>query len=332
MRVACYSAQRYDRRFLEPEADSAGHEWSFFEARLDATTAPLSRGFDAVCAFVNDTLDRPCLVALAAAGIRFVVLRCAGFNNVDLQAASDLGIRVARVPKYSPYAVAEHTIGLVLTLNRKIHKAYNRVRENNFALDGLLGFDLHGKTFGIVGTGAIGTALAKIVHGFGCKLLMSDVYENDDCRSLGAYVPLEQLIRSSDVVSLHCPLTPETKHLLDEEALAWMKPDAMLVNTSRGALVDTQAAIKALKTKTLGGLALDVYEEESDLFFRDLSSEVIVDDVFSRLLTFPNVLITAHQAFFTHEALAEIARVSMLNLTQFATVDTVDNEVNLDGH
>ena len=327
MRVVCFSAQRYDREYLQPAANELGHQWDYLEARLDPSTAALGKGYDAVCAFVNDLLDRSCLQALAAASVRFVVMRCAGFNNVDLAAAEELGIRVARVPKYSPYAVAEHTIGLVLTLNRKIHKAYNRVRENNFALEGLLGFDLHGKKFGIIGTGAIGKALADIVKGFGCQLLMHDPYPDPHCQSLGEYVELEQLLRECDIVSLHCPLTPSTKHLIGEQAFSWMKPGAMLVNTSRGALVDTQAAIAALKSKRLAGLALDVYEEESNLFFRDLSSEVIVDDVFSRLLTFPNVLITAHQAFFTREALTEIARVTMKNLTQFENGQVVENEV-----
>lgn len=329
MRVVCFSAQPYDRQFLEAATKGTSHSWHFLEARLDASTASLGAGYDAVCAFVNDSLDRQCLQALADASVGYVVLRCAGFNNVDLDAANDLGIRIARVPKYSPYAVAEHTIGLILTLNRKIHKAYNRVRENNFALEGLLGFDLHGKTFGIIGTGAIGRALANIVHGFGCKLLMYDLYEDEDCKSLGEYVSLETLLKSSDIVSLHCPLTPDTHHLIDAKAFDWMKQGAMLVNTSRGALIDTQAAINALKSKSLGGLALDVYEEESNLFFRDLSSEVVVDDVFSRLLTFPNMLLTAHQAFFTREALAEIARVTMQNLTQFENDATVENEVKL---
>lgn len=327
MRVICFSAQKYDREFLGPPAAEFGHDWEFLEAKLDASTAALAKGFDAVCAFVNDLLDRRCLEVLAESGIRFVVLRCAGFNNVDLAAAAELGIRVARVPKYSPYAVAEHTFGLILTLNRKIHKAYNRVRENNFALEGLLGFDLHGKTVGVIGTGAIGCAVCNIVKGFGCQLLMYDPYPNDDCRSLGTYVELETLLRESNIVTLHCPLTPESKHLINEQAFGWMKYGATLVNTSRGALVDTQAAISALKSKRLGGLALDVYEEESNLFFRDLSSEVVVDDVFSRLLTFPNVLITAHQAFFTREALTEIARVTMENLTHFQLGRVVDNEV-----
>lgn len=327
MRVVCFSAQSYDRRFLEAAASGTSHQWTFLEARLDASTATLGSGFDAVCAFVNDSLDRECLKALSDASVQHVVLRCAGFNNVDIDAAKELGIRIARVPKYSPYAVAEHTIGLVQTLNRKIHKAYNRVRENNFALEGLLGFDLHGKTFGIIGTGAIGRALAKIVHGFGCQLLMYDLHEDEDCRTLGKYVSTEELLKSSDIVSLHCPLTPQTHHLINEQAFDWMKPGAMLVNTSRGALIDTQAAIIALKKKSLGGLALDVYEEESNLFFRDLSAEVIVDDVFSRLLTFPNVLVTAHQAFFTREALEEIARVTMKNLSQFEQGSVVENEV-----
>jgi D-lactate dehydrogenase len=328
MQIACYSSQPYDRQFLGSAARGHNHQWQFFEASLNATTAPLCQGFDAVCAFVNDSLDRECLQNLATAGIKFVALRCAGFNNVDLAACGELGIRVARVPKYSPYAVAEHTIGLILTLNRRIHKAYNRVRENNFALDGLLGFDLHNKVVGVIGTGAIGVALVNILVGFGCRIRLHDPFPNPACAAFGEYVDLESLLRESDIVSLHCPLTPETHHLIGDQAFQWMKSGTMLVNTSRGALVDTQAAITALKAKTLGGLAIDVYEEESHLFFRNLSNEVIDDDTFSRLLTFPNVLVTAHQAFFTREALTEIARVTMRNLDQFENAETVDNELH----
>jgi D-lactate dehydrogenase len=332
MKVACYSSHRYDRDFLIPANEQHKHEWQFFEARLDSTTAALAQGYDAVCAFVNDTLDRECLTALKHAEVRYVVMRCAGFNNVDVQAAEELQIRIARVPRYSPYAVAEHTIGLILTLNRKIHKAYNRVRENNFSLDGLLGFDLHSRVFGIIGTGAIGEVLAKIVSGFGCRLLMYDVEKNPNCEALGEYVSIDTLLRQSDLISLHCPLTNETHHLINRDAFQKMRPGAMLVNTSRGALVDAVAAIEALKSKTLGGLALDVYEEESDLFFRDLSSEVIVDDVFSRLLTFPNVLVTAHQAFFTREALSEIARVTIENLNRFEDGEALETEVKIARH
>lgn len=327
MRVACFSSQSYDQQFLGSASQTAGHNWQFLEPRLDATTAPLAAGFDAVCAFVNDKLDAACLEALHKASIQFIVLRCAGFNQVDLVAAKKFKLRVARVPRYSPYAVAEHTVGLILTLNRKIHKAHNRVRENNFSLEGLLGFDLHGRTAGVIGTGAIGSTIVKILHGFGCHVLTHDLFPNEQCRQYGSYVALSELLTQSDIVTLHCPLTPDSFHLINAETLRLLKPGAMLVNTSRGALIDTRAAIDSLKLRHLGGLALDVYEEESALFFRDLSEQVIDDDVFSRLLTFPNVLVTAHQAFFTREALTEIAKVTMSNLSQFASGGVVDNEV-----
>ncbi len=327
MRVACFSSKSYDRQYLGNASQIAGHDWQFLEPRLDATTAPLAAGFDAVCAFVNDKLDAPCVEALAKTSVRFIVLRCSGFNQIDLVAAKKFNLRVARVPKYSPYAVAEHTIGLILTLNRKIHKAYNRVRDNNFSLEGLLGFDLHGRTAGVIGTGAIGSTIVKILHGFGCQVLMYDLFPNEQCRLYGTYVSLPELLTQSDIVTLHCPLTPDSFHLINSQTLPLLKPGSMLVNTSRGALIDTRAAIESLKQRHLGGLALDVYEEESELFFRDLSEQVIDDDVFSRLLTFPNVLVTAHQAFFTREALTEIAKVTMDNLRQFASGGKVDNEV-----
>ncbi len=273
---------------------------------------------DAVCAFVNDRLDAEVLRALQGRGVRLVVLRSAGFNHVDLAAAAALGIAVGRVPAYSPHAVAEHAVALVLALNRKIHKAYARVREGNFALDGLLGFDLAGRTVGVVGTGQIGTVFARIMAGFGCTLLAHAPVQAPACLALGArYVPLPELLAGSDIVSLHCPLTPDTRHLIDAAALAQMKRGAMLVNTSRGGVIDTRAVIRALKTGHLGSLGLDVYEEEGDLFFRDLSGEVLRDDVFARLLTFPNVVITGHQGFFTEEALAAIAQTTIDNLDAF---------------
>jgi D-lactate dehydrogenase len=264
---------------------------------------------------------------LAAGGTQFVALRCAGFNQVDLPACQQAGIRVARVPAYSPYAVAEHTVGMMLTLNRKFHKAYNRVREGNFAIDSLLGFDMHGKTAGVVGTGKIGAITARILKGFGCEVLLYDVYENDACRQIGRYVALDELLAQSDIITLHCPLTPQTHHVIDQAAIERMKPGVMLINTSRGALVDTHAVLNGLKSGRLGYLGLDVYEEEAELFFEDHSSHVIQDDTFMRLLTFPNVLITSHQAFFTNTALAEIARVTMTNLTAFERGETAPNEV-----
>ncbi|HYF19983.1 MAG TPA: 2-hydroxyacid dehydrogenase [Ramlibacter sp.] len=318
MRVAVFSTRPYDRTFLARANTQGRHELRFLEARLEAGTAAAADGARAVCAFVNDKLDGAVLDRLHHGGVRMVALRCAGFNNVDLAHAARLQMAVGRVPEYSPYAVAEHAVALVLTLNRKIHRAHARVREGNFALEGLLGFDLHGRTVGVVGTGKIGECFLRIMAGFGCRLLAHDPAPNPACQALGAhYVPLEQLLRESDIVSLHCPLTPHTRHLLDADALALMKPGAMLVNTSRGAVVDTRAVIGALKSGALGSLGIDVYEEEADLFFRDLSADVIRDDVFARLLTFPNVVVTGHQGFFTEDALAAIAATTLANLDAF---------------
>lgn len=318
MKVAVFSAKTYDHRFLDAANRDAGHELVYFEPRLLPETTPLAVGFPAVCAFVNDHLDRPVLEGLSDGGTRLIALRSAGFNNVDLEAASDLGLTIVRVPAYSPYAVAEHTVGLMLALNRKLPCATARVREGNFALDGLLGFDVHGKTVGIVGTGKIGTVVATIMTGFGCRLLGYDPYPNDACRNLGvSYVEQDQdyLLSEADILTLHLPLTPESHHMIDAEAIRHMKRGAMLINTSRGALLDTLAVIEGLKAGQIGSLGLDVYEEEGDLFFEDLSNMVLQDDVFARLLTFPNVLITGHQAFFTEEALSAIAETTLANIT-----------------
>lgn len=318
MRIAVFSTKPYDRRFLEA-ANAGAHDFAWIEARLDAATARLAEGAEAACLFVNDRADAAALEALAAGGVKLLALRSAGFNHVDLAAAKRLGLAIGRVPAYSPEAVAEHAVALILTLNRRTHRAFNRVREGNFALEGLLGFDLHGRTVGIVGTGQIGVAFARIMAGFGCRLLGHDPQENPDCLALGlAYRPLESLLAESDIVSLHCPLTPATRHLMNAERLARMKRGAMLVNTSRGAILDTAAVIRALKSGRLGHLALDVYEEEEKLFFEDLSGSVIEDDVFARLLTFPNVLITGHQGFFTEEALRAIAETTLANVDAFA--------------
>jgi D-lactate dehydrogenase len=327
MRTAVFSTKSYDRQYLQAAAQAAGHELVFLEPRISVETAVLARGFPAICTFVNDFLTAEALERLAEGGTRFVALRCAGFNQVDLEAARRVGIRVARVPAYSPYAVAEHAIGMMLALNRKYHKAFNRVRDGNFALEGLLGFDMHGRTAGVIGTGKIGAIVAKLLACFGCEVLLYDVLPSPECAGIGKYVPLPQLVASSDIITLHCPLTPETQHLIGERAIAQMRPGVMLVNTSRGALVDTQAVIAGLKSGRIGYLGLDVYEEEADLFFEDLSHQVIRDDVFSRLLTFPNVLITAHQAFFTQTALEEIARVTMANLSAFAGGGSLSCEV-----
>ncbi|MEM7566974.1 MAG: 2-hydroxyacid dehydrogenase [Pseudomonadota bacterium] len=320
MRIAVFSAKPYDETTLGEanEALDAPHDLRFLTPHLDADTAMLAGDAEAVCAFVNDTLDEAALEALHGCGARLVLMRCAGYNNVDLEAAKRFGLRVGRVPAYSPHAVAEHTIGLVLALNRRLHRAYNRVREGNFALDGLMGFDLHGKTVGVIGTGQIGLRVIRILRGFGCEVLAFDPKPSDEAREAGAdYVPLDALLGRSTVVTLHCPLTPQTQHLIDADALAALSEGAMLVNTSRGGLVDTKAVIKALKSGRLGGLAIDVYEEEGDLFFENLSGQVLQDDVFARLLTFPNVLVTGHQAFFTKEALTAIAETTLANATAF---------------
>jgi D-lactate dehydrogenase len=320
MDVAVFSTRSYDRAFLSAANEAAGnrHRLRFLEPGLSADTVSLAGGSQAVCAFVNDTLDKRVLQALAEAGIRLIALRSAGFNNVDLEAAEKLALAVARVPAYSPDAIAEHTVALILSLTRKLHRAYVRVREGNFALDGLLGFDLGKRTVGIVGTGKIGAVVARILSGFGCRLLVCDPALNPAVLALGAArVSLPELLAASDVVSLHCPLTPDTHHLIDKSAIQQMRPGAMLINTSRGAVVDTRALIEGLKSGRIGALGLDVYEEEGDLFFRDLSDRMLQDDVFARLLTFPNVLITGHQGFFTSEALTAIAETTIRNISTF---------------
>ena len=320
MDIAVFSTRSYDRTFLEAANAKAGnpHDLRFFEASLTLPTVPLAAGAAAVCCFVNDRLDGQVIEALFRLGVRLVALRSAGFNNVDLKAAENAGICVARVPAYSPEAIAEHTLALILCLNRKIHRAYVRVREGNFALDGLLGFNLASRTIGIIGTGKIGCALAKILSGFGCKVMAYDPFPNPLLAGTGLeYIPLSDLLATSDIVSLHCPLTPETHHMVDKAAIARMRDGVMLINTSRGGVVDTRALIEALKAGKIGALGLDVYEEEGDLFFRDLSGQMLQDDVFARLLTFPNVLITGHQGFFTQEALEAIADVTIENVTNF---------------
>ncbi|WP_298397183.1 2-hydroxyacid dehydrogenase [Sphingobium sp.] len=321
MKVAVFSTHPFDRRFFDAANAASGEAQSFtyLEARLDMQSAPLASGHQAICAFVNDQLDRPTLEILAGQGIRLLALRSAGFNHVDLRAAAELGLTVARVPAYSPDAIAEHTVAMILTLNRKIHKAYNRVREGNFALDGLLGFDLRGRTVGIVGTGKIGLNVARIMRGFDCTVIAHDPYPDEAGLAAigGAYVDWPELLDRSDIISLHCPLTPGTRHLIDAAAIARMKPDVMLINTSRGGVVDTRSLIDGLKNGRIGYVGLDVYEEEEGLFFSDLSDQPIRDDVFARLLTFPNVLITGHQAFFTREALSGIAETTIANIAAF---------------
>lgn len=321
MKVMVFSAQPYDQDFLDEALARAGAagaiELVYQQATLSAQTVVLAQGADAVCVFVNDQLDEPVLERLAVLGVRAVFLRCAGFNNVDIAAATRLGFFVARVPAYSPEAVAEHTLALVMTLNRHTHRAWLRVRDGNFSLNGLLGTTLHGKTVGIVGVGRIGLATARIFHGMGCRILGYNPKRVPELEQLGAQVPLDELLAASDIVSLHCPLVDATRHMINRESLGLMKPGAMLVNTSRGALVDTPAVVDALKSRHLGFLAIDVYEQEENLFFHDRSSGIIDDDVFQLLLTFPNVLVTGHQGFFTVEAMREIAHVTMENMQCF---------------
>ncbi|MEA5583415.1 2-hydroxyacid dehydrogenase [Nodularia harveyana UHCC-0300] len=329
MKVAVFSTKAYDRQFLVAANSHHEHELVFFETRLSSHTAILAADFPAVCVFVHDLLDATTLEILASGGTRFIVLRCAGFNNVDLQAASELGMKVVRVPAYSPYGVAEHAVGLILSLNRKIHHAYNRVRESNFSLSGLLGFNLHGRTVGIIGTGKIGLILGQIMKGFGCHVLAYDVYRNAELEKIGGrYVELSELFANSDIISLHCPLTAETHHLINAETIAQMKPKVMIINTSRGSLIDTQAVIDGLKSRQIGFLGVDVYEQESQLFFEDLSGEIIQDDVFQRLRAFPNVLITGHQAFFTEEALYNIAETTCANLADVEQGRCCANEIS----
>lgn len=317
MRCVVFSAKPYDRQFIDQANRAAGcpHQISYHNVRLDGHSAVIANGAEAICAFVNDEVDRAALTALHSGGTRLVCLRSAGFNNVDLAAAEELGMVIARVPAYSPHAVAEHTIALLLSLVRQIHRAYARVREGNFALDGLLGFDLAGRRVGVIGTGQIGLIVARILASFGCEILGFDPVH--DPRFPGRYTGFGELLDQADIITLHCPLNPRTHHLIDEAAIARMKPGVTIINTSRGAVIDTRAIVAALKSRKIGLLGLDVYEEEDDIFFEDLSSQPIMDDVFARLLTFPNVLITGHQGFFTADALQAIAETTIANVTAF---------------
>ncbi len=314
MRVAVFSSKPYDETFLG-QALAGLCQTRFLPVHLSLDTAELARDCPVICCFVNDDLRAPVLQRLAQLGVRFVALRCAGYNHVDLACAKNLGIQVARVPEYSPFSVAEHAVALLLSLNRHIHRAHQRVREGDYSLQGLMGFDLHGKAVGVIGGGRIGQAFCRIMSGFGCRVLLQDPALTEcDWAELA---PLPQLLRDAQVVSLHCPLTPQTHHLINADTLAMMQPGAVLLNTSRGALVDTRALIAALKSGHIGAVGLDVYEEEADLFFEDLSDQVIQDDVFARLTTFPNVLITAHQGFFTREASNAIATTTARSIAAF---------------
>lgn len=326
MKTAFFSTKPYDKEYFEKYNES--HSLTFFDVSLSESSVKLAEGFDAICVFVNDKVNATVIEKLAIFGIKIIALRCAGFNNIDIEAAKRANIAVVRVPAYSPHAVAEHAVALILTLNRKTHKAYNRVREGNFSLEKLIGFDLYQKTVGVIGTGKIGEAFARIMLGFGCKVLAYDISENPELVNAGVkYCSLNDIFERSDIISLHCPLNEKTLHLIDSQVIEKMKTGAMLINTSRGALIDTQAVIDALKSKKLGYLGLDVYEQEANIFFNDLSEEILVDDTLARLMSFPNVLITSHQGFLTEEALTQIAVVTLNNITTFEQGNKSGNEV-----
>lgn len=329
MHITIFSTKPYDKTYFNTANEAYGHHLTFHETRLNPGTVELARGSDAVCVFVHDDLGTLTIEVLKSVGVSIVALRCAGYNNVDLKAADSLGLNVVRVEAYSPYAVAEHTVGLMLALNRKIHRAYHRVRDGNFSLNGLVGFDMHGKNVGVIGAGRIGSIVARIMQGFGCHVMYHDARRNKELEASGVrHVTLAKLYAESDIISLHCPLTPDTFHMIDADSMAQMKDGVMLINTSRGAIVDARAAIKALKTGKIGYLGLDVYEQEGDLFFHDLSETVIQDDVFERLLTFPNVLVTGHQGYFTHEALLNIAETTLGNLAEYEKTGCLSHQLH----
>jgi len=327
VKIAFFSTKNYDRASFEA-VNNGRHELEFFEEQLNSRNAILAEGFDAVCVFVNDKVNSTAIAALEKLNIKAIAFRCAGYNNLNLEVARKSGIRVVRVPAYSPQAVAEHAVALILTLNRKIHKAYNRVRENNFSIENLTGFNLYGKTIGVIGTGLIGKAFCEIMLGFGCQVLAHDIFEQEVLKQKGVnYLPLDEVLMQSDILSLHCPLLPETHHLINKDSLTKMKQCAMLINTSRGGLLNTQDVIESLKARHLGYLGIDVYEQEAGIFFRDLSESIIEDDTISRLLTFPNVIITGHQGFFTKEALEQIAVTTLNSLTAIESGQPLDEKV-----
>lgn len=326
MKIAFFGTKPYDKEFFEKYNQT--HQISFYEVALNEQSVRLAEGAEVVCVFVNDKLNASIIESLQKAGVQLIALRCAGFNNVDLMAAKNANIKVVRVPAYSPYAVAEHALALIMTLNRKTHKAYNRVREGNFSLENLTGFDLYHKTVGVIGTGKIGGIFAKIMLGLGCKVLAYDMFTDEHLTAAGvSYVSFEELLVQADIVSLHCPLTESTRHMINAEALAKMKKGVMLINTSRGALIDTQVVVEALKSKTVGYLGIDVYEQEENIFFNDLSEQILQDDTLARLMIFPNVLITSHQGFLTEEALTQIAITTLQNISDFEHKHLLINEV-----
>ena len=331
MKIAFFSTKTYDKESFLTYGRKSEHEFSFFDAQLDYKTVTLAEGHEVICSFVNDRIDEYILKKLSQIGIKLIALRCAGYNQVDLQSAKKYGVRVVRVPAYSPEAVAEHAFAILLTLVRKTHKAYNRVRENNFSLEGLTGSNIHGKTIGVIGTGAIGKAFCRISKGFGCSILAYDLHQSQEMKELGVqYLELNEVLKKSQILSLHCPLTPETRHLINGHSLGIMPNGVILINTSRGALVDTKAVIKALKSKKIGFLGIDVYEQEEHIFFKNLSEEILEDEQISRLMTFPNVLITGHQAFLTHEALEQIATTTLENISSYQRGDVLSNEIKAD--
>ena len=331
MKIAFFSTKSYDSEYFNEANKKFNFDIFYFESRLRKKTADLTRGYEVVCSFVNDRIDAETIDIMVGNGVRLLALRSAGFNHVNIGHAQEKGLTVVRVPAYSPESVAEHALALILTLNRKTHKAYNRIREMNFSLERLTGFNLHDKTVGVIGTGKIGAAFARIMQGVGCRVTAHDLHPSEDLKKSGVdYVDLDALWCCSDIVSLHCPLTPETQHLIREETLRKFKKGTMLINTSRGGLIKTEDIIEALKDGTIGYLGIDVYEQEEKLFFKDLSETIVYDDLIARLMTFPNVLITAHQAFFTREALSEIAATTLQNISDFANRKPLQNEVRLD--
>jgi len=330
-RIAIFDTKPYDRFFFEEENRKYGFDITYFEAKLRPRTVNVTVGFDAVCAFVNDELDAEVMEQLHRNGVKLVAMRCAGYNNVNLQAACKFGIQVVRVPQYSPYAVAEYALALLMTLNRKVHRAYNRVREGNFSINGLMGFDLHGKTMGVIGTGKIGRTFIGLLRGFGMRVLAYDLYPNpESARELDfEYVPLETIFRESDIISLHCPLTPENHHMINDATIAMMKKGIVLINTSRGRLIHSAALVNGLKSGRIGAAGLDVYEEETDYFFEDRSDRAVLDDILARLMTFPNVIVSSHQAFFTAEAERNIAETTMKSIGDFAAGRTLEDSICL---
>ncbi|SIQ67342.1 2-hydroxyacid dehydrogenase [Maribacter ulvicola] len=328
MKIAVFSTKSYDQEYFEKYNDKYNYSFSFYETALNVDTAKLTTGNDVVCVFVNDVVDKATIKVLASNGVKLIALRCAGYNNVDLEAAENHNIKVVRVPAYSPEAVAEHALALILTLNRKTHKAYNRVREGNFSLKNLIGFNLNTKTIGVIGTGKIGATFCKILNGFGCKIIAYDIAENEEVVAMGVeFLSLEEVCAQADIISLHCPLNKHTKHIVNKESIATMKDGVMIINTSRGALINTADTIEGLIKKKIGYLGIDVYEQEENLFFEDLSEHIIQDEQILRLMSFPNVLITSHQAYFTKEAMDQITTITLENIKAFENGNELINVV-----